>query len=70
MKENGLNIIGHKKFEKKKIREEFVVFTLTSNKVVENVLDEPPEEIREVLRKFLDVFLSKLTNVLPPMYDI
>jgi hypothetical protein len=46
------------------------VFTLTANEVLEIFLDEPPEEIKEVLRKFLDVFLSKLTDVLPLMYDI
>jgi len=47
------------------------VFTLTTNEVVEIFLDKPPKEIREVLRKFLDVFFfSKLTDVLPFMYDI
>jgi hypothetical protein len=46
------------------------VFTLTANEVVEIFLDKPPKEIREVLRKFIDVFFSKLTDVLPFMYDI
>jgi hypothetical protein len=69
VKENGLNIISHKEFEKE-VHEEFVVFALVANKLVESSLDEPPKKTREVLKEFLDIFLFKLPDVLPLTHDI
>jgi len=40
-----------------------------AKKVVKNYL-EPLEEVRKVLKEFLDVFSPKLLDVLPPMRDI
>jgi len=45
------------------------VFVLLAKKVVKNYL-EPLEEVRKVLKEFLDVFSPKLLDVLPPIRDI
>ena len=55
MKEEGLNIISPREFDKE-ICEEFVVFAIVAKEIIEDFLEEPPEEVREVLKKFLDVF--------------
>jgi len=65
MKERGLNIISPKEFDKK-VNEESVVFALIAKEIVENSLEEPPEELREVLEEFLDIFLFELPDALPP----
>ena len=64
VKEKRLNIISHKKFEKK-VREESIMFVLIAKKVIENFSDEPPKEIKKELKEFLNVFPSKLPYVLP-----
>jgi hypothetical protein len=64
VKEKRLNIISHKKFEKK-VREESIMLVLIAKKVIENFSDEPPEEIKKELKEFLNVFPSKLPYVLP-----
>ena len=69
MKERGLNIISHKEFDKK-ICEESVVFVVVAKEIVEDFLEEPPEEVREVLKEFLDVFSSELPDALPLMCDV
>jgi hypothetical protein len=69
MKEGRLNIINLREFDKK-ICEESVVFVVVAKEIVEDFLEEPPEEVREVLKEFLDVFPSELPNVLPPMHDV
>jgi len=69
VKENGLNIISHKEFEKE-VHEEFVVFALVANELVESSLDKPPKETGEVLKEFLDIFLFELPDVLPLTHDI
>ena len=69
VKEEGLNIISPMKFDKK-ICEESVVFVVVVKKIVEDFLEEPPEEVRGVLKEFLDVFPSKLPDALPLMRDV
>ena len=46
------------------------MFAIVAKEVVENVLEEPPEKIRKVLKEFLDVFSSELPDALPSMRDI
>lgn len=55
MKEKGFNIIIHKEF-KKKVHKEFVEFALVAKEIIKTSLDEPPKEVREMLREFQDVF--------------
>jgi hypothetical protein len=69
VKEIGLNIISSKEFDKE-VCKEFVMFTLVTKKVILNSLKEPPEKVRKVLKEFLDVFPSKLPDVLPYILDI
>jgi len=69
VKEGGLNIISPREFDKE-ICEESVVFVVVAKEIVEDFLEEPPEEVREVLKEFLDVFPSELPDVLPPMRDV
>jgi hypothetical protein len=57
VKENGLNIISLKEFDKE-VHEESVVFVIVDKKVVQD-----SEEVREVLKEFLDVFLFELLDV-------
>ena len=45
------------------------MFTVVAKKIID-FLEEPPKEVREVLKEFLDVFPSKLLDALPPMRDI
>jgi hypothetical protein len=59
VKENGLNIISLKEFYKE-VHEESVVFVIVDKKVVQD-----SEEVREVLKEFLDVFLFELLDVYP-----
>jgi len=65
VKDGGLNIISPREFNKE-ICEESVV----AKEIVEDFLEEPPEEVREVLREFLDVFPYELPDALPPMRDV
>jgi len=69
VKDEGLNIISPREFDKE-ICEESVVFAVVAKETVEDFLEEPPEEVREVLREFLDVFPFELPNALPPMCDV
>jgi hypothetical protein len=69
VKEGGLNIISPREFDKE-IREESIVFALVVKEIVEDILEEPPEEVKRVLKEFLDVFPSKLHNVLPSIRDV
>jgi hypothetical protein len=70
VKEGGLNIISLREFDKE-ICEESVVFVIVAKEIVEDFLEEPPKEVMEVLKEFLDVFSSKLPDVLPLMrYDV
>jgi len=69
VKDGGLNIISSREFDKE-ICEESVAFVVVAKEIVENFLEEPPEEVREVLREFLDVFPSELPDALPPMRDV
>ena len=64
MKEGGLNIISPKEFDKE-IREESVVFAVVAKEIVDDFLKEPPEEVREVLKEFIDVFPSELPDAAP-----
>jgi hypothetical protein len=52
VKEGGLNIISPKEFYKE-ICEESIVFAVVANEIVKDFLEEPPEEVREVLKEFL-----------------
>jgi len=49
VKEEGLNIISHREFDKE-ICEESVVFAIVAKEIIEDFLEEPPEEVREVLK--------------------
>jgi len=69
VKEGGLNIISPREFDKE-IREESIVFALVVKEIVEDILEEPPEEVKRVLKEFLDVFPSKLHNALPSIRDV
>jgi hypothetical protein len=55
VKERGLNIISLKEFDNE-VCEESIVFALVAKKVVKKFLEEPPKEVREVLKEFIDVF--------------
>ena len=55
MKERGLNIISPKDFDKE---------------IVEDILEEPPKEVRKVLKEFPDIVPSELPDALPHMHDI
>lgn len=65
MKERGLNIRSLKEFYKK-VHEESVVFALIAKEIVENSLEEPSEDLMEVLEEFLDIFPFELPDALPP----
>jgi len=52
VKEGGLNIISPREFDKE-ICEESIVFVAVANKMVKDFLEEPPEEVMEVLKEFL-----------------
>jgi hypothetical protein len=52
VKEGRLNIISPKEFYKE-ICEESIVFAVVANEIVKDFLEEPPEEVREVLKEFL-----------------
>jgi hypothetical protein len=52
VKEGGLNIISPREFDKE-ICEESIVFVVVANKMVKDFLEEPPEEVMEVLKEFL-----------------
>jgi len=70
VKEGGLNIISLREFDKE-ICEESVVFVVVAKEIVEDFLEEPPKEVMEVLKEFLDVFPSEPPDVLPPVrYDV
>ena len=69
MKERGLNIISPNEFDKE-ICEESVVFALVAKEIVEDFLDEPPEEVKEVLKEFINVFPFELPDALPLMRDV
>jgi len=69
VKKGGLNIISPREFDKE-ICEESIVFVIVAKEIVEDFLEEPPEEVREVLEEFLDVFPSELLDALPPMSDV
>jgi len=69
VKEVGLNIISHREFDKE-IHEESIVFALVVKEIVEDILEEPPEEVKRVLIEFLDVFPSKLHYALPSIRDV
>jgi hypothetical protein len=63
VKEGWLNITSPREFDKE-IYEESVVFALVAKEIVEDFLEEPPEEVREVLKEYLDVFPSELPDAL------
>jgi hypothetical protein len=69
VKDGGFNIISLREFDKE-ICEESVVFVVVAKQIVEDFLEEPPEEVKEVLREFLDVFPFELPDALPPMRDV
>jgi hypothetical protein len=52
VKEGGLNIISPREFDKE-ICEESIVFVVVANKMVKDFLEEPLEEVMEVLKEFL-----------------
>ena len=69
LKAKGLNIISLKAFERIAVQES-VVFDLIAREHHEETCEEQPEEVKSVLREFMDVFPEELPDHLLPMCDI
>ena len=68
-KTSGLNLISAKELERE-IVEGSPIWLVSAKEVKEPTLEDPPQEVLEVLEEFKDVFQDDLPNQLPPLRDI